>query len=218
MSSTPRAAPRTAIDPITFSVVWNKLQYLAEQVGEKVLYSTQSFVTALARDLGQSMLDTHGKIVVAASSAPIHTMVAEEAIKGLESRFHGDYQPGNCLYEEGRMTGIIDWELAGIGAQLLDIGWLMMAADRHNWVDEWSAIHPPPTAELRATYEAGMGRGFPDIPWFQAFAGFRLASIGCLNVKLHRRGQRHDPIWEMMALTLSNMFERARQLLLDPAA
>ena len=132
--------------------------------------------------------------------------------------FHGDYQPGNCLYEDGRLTGIIDWELAGIGAQLLDIGWLMMAADRHNWVDEWCSIHPPPTAELRERYEAGMGQRYDDIPWFQAFAGFRLASIGCLNVKLHRRGQRHDPIWEMMGLTLSNMFERARQLLLDPKA
>ena len=64
------AAHRHDIDPITFSVVWNKLQYLAEQVGEKVLYSTQSFVTALARDLGQSILDVNGKIVVAASSAP----------------------------------------------------------------------------------------------------------------------------------------------------
>ena len=132
--------------------------------------------------------------------------------------FHGDYQPGNLLYDDNRMTGIIDWELAGIGAQLLDIGWLMMAADRHNWVDEWCSIHPPPTAELRDLYERGMGRTYADIPWFQAFAGFRLASIGCLNVKLHRRGQRHDPIWEMMALTLSRMFERARQLLLDPTA
>jgi hypothetical protein len=75
----------------------NKLQYLAAQVGEKVLYSTQSFVTALARDLGQSILDPRGKIVVAASSAPIHTMVAEEAIKGLETRFHGDYQPGDFI-------------------------------------------------------------------------------------------------------------------------
>ncbi len=132
--------------------------------------------------------------------------------------FHGDYQPGNCLYENGRLMGIIDWELAGIGAQLLDIGWLMMAADRHNWIDEWCSIHPLPAAEIRALYEAGMRRSFPDIPWFQAFAGFRLAAIGCLNVKLHRRGQRHDPIWEMMALTLSRMFERARELLLDPRA
>lgn len=129
--------------------------------------------------------------------------------------FHGDYQPGNVLYDGDRRTGIIDWELSGIGAQLLDVGWLMMAADPQNWVDEWCPVHPLPPAEIQAIYEAGMGRSFADIPWFQAFAGYRLASIGCLNVKLHRRGQRHDPIWEMMALTLSNMFERARQLLME---
>ena len=97
MATQSRAAAKSGIDPITFSVVWNKLQYLTAQVGEKVLYSTQSFVTALARDLGQSILDPRGKIVVAASAAPIHTMVAEEAIKGLESRFQGDYQPGDFI-------------------------------------------------------------------------------------------------------------------------
>jgi N-methylhydantoinase B len=95
--TTPAGATRADIDPITFSVVWNKLQYLTAQVGEKVLYSTQSFVTALARDLGQSILDIDGRIVVAASAAPIHTLVAEEAIKGLESKFHGDYSPGDFI-------------------------------------------------------------------------------------------------------------------------
>lgn len=88
---------RADIDPITFSVVWNKLQYLTAQVGEKILYSTQSFVTALARDLGQSILDADGRIVVAASAAPIHTLVAEEAIKGLQSQFDDDYQPGDFI-------------------------------------------------------------------------------------------------------------------------
>lgn len=97
MTNTKGTAPKVDIDPITFSVVWNKLQYISAQVGEKVLYSTQSFVTALARDLGQSILDTNGKIVVAASSAPIHTMVAEEAIKGLQEHFHNDYQPGDFI-------------------------------------------------------------------------------------------------------------------------
>lgn len=86
-----------SIDPTTFAVVWNKLEYLAAQVGEKVLYSTQSFVTALARDLGQTILDKNGKIVIAAASAPIHTMVAEAAIEGLESVFHGDYKPGDFI-------------------------------------------------------------------------------------------------------------------------
>lgn len=127
--------------------------------------------------------------------------------------YHGDYQPGNILYEEGRLTGVIDWEISGIGDILLDIGWLMMAADDANWVDAWHVIHPPPVAEIRDIYERGMDRTFPDIPWYQAFAGYRLASIGCLNVKLHRTGKRHDPIWESMSLCLSPMFERAMEIL-----
>ena len=129
--------------------------------------------------------------------------------------YHGDYQPGNILYADGRLTGIIDWEISGIGDVLLDIGWLMMAADQHNWVDQWHAICPPPVDELRDVYEAGMRERFPAIPWYQAFAGFRLGSIGCLNVKLHRKGQRHDPIWESIGLCLSNMFERAREILMS---
>lgn len=127
--------------------------------------------------------------------------------------FHGDYQPGNMLYEQGQLTGVIDWELAGIGAQLLDVGWLMMVADPANWVPEWHSVHPLPPAEIQAIYEAGMGQHYPDMAWYQAYAGYRLGSIGCLNVKLHRKGQRPDPIWESMSLCLSRMFERARVLL-----
>lgn len=63
-------------------------------------------------------------------------------------------------------------------------------------------------------YEARMGRRFASIPWYQAFAGYRLGSIGCLNVKLHRKGQRHDPIWESIGGCLSSMFDRAREILL----
>jgi len=96
---------------------------------------------------------------------------------------------------------------------LLDIGWLMMVADQENWVDAWRPVYPPDVAEIRDTYESRMGQRYPEIPWYQAFAGYRLASIGCLNVKLHRKGQRHDPLWENMGLCLSNMFERARALL-----
>jgi len=128
--------------------------------------------------------------------------------------YHGDYQPGNILYEDGRLTGVIDWEISGIGDVLLDVGWLMMAADQHNWVEGWRSICPPPVEEGRDIYEARMGRRFAAIPWYQAFAGYRLGSIGCLNVKLHRKGQRHDPIWESIGLCLSSMFDRAREILL----
>ena len=93
----PKRKAGGSIDPTTFAVIWNKFEYLAEQMGQKILYSTQSFVTANARDLGQTMLTKNGKIIVAASYLPIHTFVAEEAIVGLESYFHGDYEPGDFI-------------------------------------------------------------------------------------------------------------------------
>lgn len=37
---------------------------------------------------------------------------------------HGDYQPSNFLYEDGRITGVIDWEAAHVGDPREDIGWL----------------------------------------------------------------------------------------------
>jgi aminoglycoside phosphotransferase (APT) family kinase protein len=128
---------------------------------------------------------------------------------------HGDYQPGNLLFEDGKLRAVLDWELSGIGAHLLDIGWLMMCADPLSWVDSWGPIHPLPIDEIRDIYEAGMGQTFDDIPWYQALAGFRLASIGCLNVKMHQKGQRPDPLWENFIDAIPVMFERARQLLQD---
>ncbi len=126
---------------------------------------------------------------------------------------HGDYQPGNVLFQNGKLIAILDWELSGIGANLLDIGWLLMTADPLSWADSWGPKCALPIDQLRDIYETGMGRQFPDIPWYQALAGFRLASIGCLNVKLHQKGQRPDPLWENFIEAVPIMFERARQLL-----
>lgn len=126
--------------------------------------------------------------------------------------FHGDYQPGNCLYHEGALSGVIDWELSGIGAQLLDVGWLAMIADTSVWTPGWMPLHPLPQEEIRAIYRAESGRDDRDIDWYQALANYRLACISCLNVKLHRTGQRHDPIWEHNARSVLPMFARAQAL------
>lgn len=126
--------------------------------------------------------------------------------------FHGDYQPGNCLFRDGGLVGIIDWELSGIGAQLLDVGWLCMVADPANWTPGWMPLDPPPLARVRAIYEDEFGAAIPALPWFHALANYRLGCISCLNVKLHRSGQRHDPIWEHNARSVMPMFDNARRL------
>lgn len=128
---------------------------------------------------------------------------------------HGDYQIGNLLFADGRLAGVIDWELSGIGAHLLDVGWYLAFADPESWHEAWGPVNPAPVDELEDIYQAGIGRRARDLRWYRALAGYRMGAIACLNVKLHRRGHRPDEVWEKYALATPILFERARQLLLD---
>jgi aminoglycoside phosphotransferase (APT) family kinase protein len=131
---------------------------------------------------------------------------------------HGDSQIGNILFQDGKVAGVIDWELSGIGAHLLDLGWYMTFADPESWSTKWGPVNPAPIAELQAAYEDVRGRPQPDVEWYRAFAGFRFGSITCLNVKLHRKGYRHDPVWEDIGLSAMSLFGRARELLRERRA
>jgi aminoglycoside phosphotransferase (APT) family kinase protein len=42
---------------------------------------------------------------------------------------HGDFRIGNCLIEDGRVTGVLDWELSFVGDPRFDLGYL--ALDYH---------------------------------------------------------------------------------------
>jgi aminoglycoside phosphotransferase (APT) family kinase protein len=124
---------------------------------------------------------------------------------------HGDCQPGNMLYESGRLTGIIDWELASIGSPLLDVGWLMMLADPLGWPPDWRPVCPLTPQAIAVRYGVEPGA----MAWWQALAGYRLGAISCLNVHLHRSGRRPDAVWERFALAIPVMFGRAAALLRD---
>lgn len=47
---------------------------------------------------------------------------------------HGDAGPGNFLFEDGRMTALLDWELAHAGDPMEDLAWFSMR----------SVMEPPP--------------------------------------------------------------------------
>jgi aminoglycoside phosphotransferase (APT) family kinase protein len=126
---------------------------------------------------------------------------------------HGDCQPGNALFDDGRLTGLIDWELASIGSCRIDAGWMMMLADPASWADEWRPCCPMTPAQVAARYEDAMGERCADLAWYQAYAGYRLGAIACLNVHLHRSGRRPDAVWERFALAIAPMFARATGIL-----
>ena len=129
---------------------------------------------------------------------------------------HGDFQWSNSLCAGEGVQVVIDWELAQIGAALIDLGWLCLFSDRKSWIDHaLIPPHAPSPEEIADIYRESVTWAVSDadLRWFRAFAGYRFGSITAFNLMLHRRGKRPDPSWEDIALSSPLLFERGRELI-----
>ncbi|NKY59103.1 phosphotransferase family protein [Nocardia flavorosea] len=93
---------------------------------------------------------------------------------------HGDFRPGNLLIgTDGNVRAVLDWELWTVGDVMADIGWLTTA---------WTSAEPfgwaPDPAEgyldidtVLSRYADATGRSLDDLPYYRAFALWRLAAI-----------------------------------------
>jgi len=129
--------------------------------------------------------------------------------------FHGDFQTANlfCSFD-GALLAVIDWELTGVGATLNDVGWIATFSDPDAWpqgTERRPMFLDPET--LIAFYQEAWGAPLPDLGWFRALAAYKFAIITGFNLSLHRRGKRHDPVWEVTKLSMEPLMERARSLL-----
>ena len=129
---------------------------------------------------------------------------------------HGDFQWSNCLFDQGSLKAVIDWELSQIGATLIDLGWLCLFSDPESW--ETMDLVPPHVVgpdEIMGLYTSKVRLTVEDkqVRWFRAFAGYRFGVITAFNLMLHRRGKRPDPTWEDIALSGPRLFERGLELL-----
>ncbi|MFD3355417.1 phosphotransferase family protein [Streptomyces fradiae] len=96
---------------------------------------------------------------------------------------HGDYRLDNVLIGDGdRITAVLDWEMSTLGDPLTDLGLLVMYGtplDVPGSVVATTATAEghPPAAELVERYAARSGRDVERLPWYTAFAWFKLAVI-----------------------------------------
>jgi aminoglycoside phosphotransferase (APT) family kinase protein len=132
--------------------------------------------------------------------------------------FHGDFQVANLFFSfAGELLAVIDWELTGVGATLNDVGWVATFNTKAAWDETRGGIVPsagfPTGDELVATYEEAWGAALPDVGWFRALAAYKFAIITGFNLGLHRRGKRHDPLWEITALSIEPLLAHAAELL-----
>lgn len=134
-----------------------------------------------------------------------------EPVPGL---VHGDFYTNNWVVESNQLQAIVDWEIAGIGPSLLDLGWLCMMHDPESWGPAKSAVLDlaPGPDEIKMMYETA-SRPVRDLSWYRALAAWRLGAIIAFNVRLHRSGRRPDPTWEILGAAFPHLIRRACRLL-----
>jgi aminoglycoside phosphotransferase (APT) family kinase protein len=111
--------------------------------------------------------------------AELATRVPPQRYTGL---VHGDYRPGNVLVTpSGGIAAVLDWELSALGDTLADLGWMLAT-----WHEPGTAaIYDSPTghsgfldrAALAERYAATTAHDVSDLPFYVAFALWRLACI-----------------------------------------
>jgi aminoglycoside phosphotransferase (APT) family kinase protein len=121
---------------------------------------------------------------------------------------HGDYKPDNLLFGTGEtveLTGVLDWELAGRGDPLADLGWLLSywshpadpsimtdeVRERYEdhdyfemlrvFVEDYSGFtsHPdtPGRGQVVDRYEAATGREYRHDRFYRALGTLKLAVL-----------------------------------------
>jgi aminoglycoside phosphotransferase (APT) family kinase protein len=150
-------------------------------------------------------------VACAAEAAPDLIGVLEDlanrppAISGDPTPVHGDPKHGNCMWEGGRLTALLDWEMAQIAEPLLDLGYILMFHDqgeaslanagfelpgwwsRPRMIDEW---------------EKGTGRTAIDVARYEVLGQAKVSAIIALGAHLFASGKTNDPRFQAWASIL----------------
>nr|WP_240349633.1 phosphotransferase family protein [Pseudomonas putida] len=104
---------------------------------------------------------------------------------------HRDYRTGNYMVDNGRLSGVLDWEFAGWGDPREDIGWFTARCWRFARADREAGGVGPLSAFLEG-YAAisGYRIGEQDLRFWQLMAHLRWAVVALQQVQRHLSGQQ----------------------------
>lgn len=102
---------------------------------------------------------------------------------------HCDFQPGNIMYDETGVRGIIDWEMAHFGDPREDLGWLRAMGSltgyeflyllEGGWINRYNA-------------QSGLNVTQAGIDYFQVLRGLSVLPAIMANMKGFGLGEHHD--------------------------
>ena len=103
---------------------------------------------------------------------------------------HRDYRTGNYLVRDGHLAAVLDWEFAGWGDPVEDIGWFLAGCWRFGRSDR-EAGGIGAAADFLTGYHAICGRDPrpADIHFWQVIAHVRWAVIALQQADRHASGR-----------------------------
>ena len=105
---------------------------------------------------------------------------------------HGDYRTGNFLYDQGRITGILDWEMAHAGDPIEDVGWVVMKSWRWAGDDRVGGLCSRDDF-VRMYEEAGGAKVDPaTLKFWEVFSNVKFAIIFITGTKSIVEGKTPD--------------------------
>ena len=124
---------------------------------------------------------------------------------------HGDYHFGNMLFDRGRVTAVLDWEIAELGQPLLDLCCLCVVfqgggdGQAHGWGAP-QGLDPQAVCSM-------FGADPAEFRWTLGLTYYKYAAILGYNLMLHRRGKRPDPSYEERTGTIMGFIDAGLALL-----
>lgn len=91
----------------------------------------------------------------------------------------GDARPGNLMYRDGEIVGVLDWDMTHIGSAEIDLAWFLavdwLTCDSTIAKGRWEGI--PGREETIQMYEEALGRELENLFYHEAFAFLKLGII-----------------------------------------
>ena len=89
-----------------------------------------------------------------------------------------DAKLGNCVYRDGRIVGVLDWEQATLANPVDDLAWWLMLDDSLSTgygVPRLAGL--PSREETVAHWQRASGHSARDLPYYDVFAAWRMAYV-----------------------------------------
>jgi aminoglycoside phosphotransferase (APT) family kinase protein len=160
--------------------------------------------TALPLDPVSPLSDAMGWLITAEKvGAPPHLVELLDGLvndpppqSGAPTPVHGDPHLANCLWRDGKLTSLIDWELAFVGDPLADLGWMAAYFADEPFVPPTAGFDLPgwfSRTDLINDWEQATGRSADGVRRHETLAMAKIATIFATGARLLETGASNDP-------------------------